>query len=201
MARPSRRLLLACAIGLLAAPARGEDQDLLLRRIDELERRVLELEAERASAGGYGPRPVPGSATDASSLDWTRWVRLSGSANTGYYDGSDASVGPDGSFAVGDARFFVDAELASDVERGDTFLFRSAGMSFEWNLVRLGELENDVGELYGEFQGIADSSWLNLQLGRFQIPVGEAYLRYSGVTGISPSSRIPSGVPGGGTRA
>jgi hypothetical protein len=57
-------------------------------------------------------------------------------------------------------------------------LFRDLGLSFEWNLVRIGRLQNDVGDLYVDFQGVGNSDWLNFQVGRFQIPVGEAYLRY-----------------------
>jgi hypothetical protein len=198
MARPSAALVLACLIGFVPASVRGEDQDPLLRRIDELERRVRELEAERAEARAYGePGTDATSGKDAPSnaADWTRRVRISGSANAGYYNGSEASALPDGSFAVRDARFFVDAELANDVRLGDTVLFRTAGASLEWNLVRLGELDNDVGELYGEFQGIGDSSWLNLQVGRFQIPVGEAYLRYSRGYWDQPFVTNPVGAP------
>jgi hypothetical protein len=63
---------------------------------------------------------------------------------------------------------------------------RNIGATFEWDLVRLGELANDVGELYVDFQGLGDSSWLNAQVGRFQIPVGESYLRYSKGTRDEP---------------
>jgi hypothetical protein len=56
---------------------------------------------------------------------------------------------------------------------------RNIGATAEWNLVRIGELENEVGELYADFQGLAGSSWLSTQVGRFQIPVGENYLRFS----------------------
>lgn len=197
MARTSRGILLACAICCLAAPARAEDQDALLRRIDALERRVQELEAERAGSARANDDFDTDAADppDGSAADWARRVRLSGSANAGYYNGSQASVLPDGSFDVSDARLFVDAELANDVRWGETVLFRNAGASFEWNLVRLAELQNDVGELYGEFQGIADSSWLNAQVGRFQIPVGEAYLRYSRGFWDQPFVTNPVGAP------
>jgi hypothetical protein len=65
------------------------------------------------------------------------------------------------------------------VELGDHVLARDIGFTFEWDLVRLGEVENDLGELFVELQGLGDSDWANVQVGRFQIPVGEAYLRYS----------------------
>ncbi len=201
----SLRLVLPAVLCLLAAAAQAEDQGSLLRRIEELELRVRELEAERAAAteprasagdaGGFDDDPARSEPDSTSAADWTRRVRISGSANAGYYAGSDASVFPDGSFLVGDSRFFVDAELASDVRLGETVVFRNAGASFEWNLVRLGELENDVGELYGELQGILDSPWLNLQVGRFQIPVGEAYLRYSRGYSDQPFVTNPVGGP------
>ena len=78
-----------------------------------------------------------------------------------------------------DARLFVDAELARDVEVADATVVRTIGTTLEWDLVRIGELQNQVGELYVDFQGLADSSWLNAQVGRFQIPLGENYLRFS----------------------
>ena len=58
-------------------------------------------------------------------------------------------------------------------------MVRNIGATVEWDLVRLGELQNQVGELYADFQGLGDSSWLNAQVGRFQIPLGENYLRFS----------------------
>jgi hypothetical protein len=80
---------------------------------------------------------------------------------------------------VWDARFFIDAELGEDVRVADTPLVRNVGFTFEWDLVRLGNLSNRVGELYSDFQGLGDSPWANLQVGRFEIPVGENYLRFS----------------------
>jgi hypothetical protein len=45
--------------------------------------------------------------------------------------------------------------------------------------VRIATLENRVGELYADFQGLGGQEWANVQVGRFQIPVGENYLRFS----------------------
>ena len=61
----------------------------------------------------------------------------------------------------------------------ETTLVRDVGFMFEWDLVRLGSLQNRVGELYVDFQGIGEQDWANVQVGRFQIPVGENYLRFS----------------------
>jgi hypothetical protein len=80
---------------------------------------------------------------------------------------------------IWDARLFADLLLAQNAGPGDAVWLRSAALSFEWNLIRVGRKADDVGETYLELQGLLDSSWLNAQLGRFQIPVGEAYLRYS----------------------
>ncbi len=149
----------------LAATAEPEEK-VTSERIEALETRIEELEA--------------GEAEPAGTLgNWTRRVKLGGSANTGYYWGQSNSVFRDDSFQIWDARIFIDAELGNAARFGETTVLRNVGFSFEWNLVRLGHLENEVGELIVDFQGIADSSWFNLQVGRFQIPVGENYLRFS----------------------
>jgi hypothetical protein len=111
--------------------------------------------------------------------EWTQRVRLSGSASVGYFRRGQLSPQDDDAFEVWDTRLFVDAELAEDVEVADTTVVRNIGATVEWDLVRLGDLQNQVGELYADFQGLAASSWLNAQVGRFQIPLGENYLRFS----------------------
>lgn len=164
--RTSRAIaLLVAMIWPLAALA---DEAELLERIEQLEQRIRDLEANQLQ---------PSRASSASR--WTDHVRLGGSANGGFYGGQqDSGFDPD-SFLLFDARFFVDAQLGEDIRIGERRIFRNLGLSFEWNLLRLGELENDIGELYADFQGFLASDWLNFQVGRFQIPVGEAYLRYS----------------------
>jgi len=161
---------LLLALAAFTCPAAAEDQA-SQARIAELERRVGELEAEAEET------PSRHFASEVSS--WFEHVRLGGSANTGYYDGQQNSVVADNNFLVWDARFFVDVELGQEIRLFNTTLVRNVGFSFEWDLVRLGKLMNDVGELYVDFQGIGDTQWVNLQLGRFQIPVGENYLRFS----------------------
>lgn len=159
----------AISLLILAAPA-AADEAALLEKIERLEQRIQELEAKQESGGG-GSEAV-------RSADWSRRVRIGGSANTGFFGGEpDSLFDPDG-FKIWDARLFVDAYLGEDVRMGDTTLLRDVGLSFEWNLVRVGDLDNDVGDLYVDFQGVAGSDWANLQVGRFQIPVGEAYLQY-----------------------
>jgi hypothetical protein len=155
------------------APERGADAD----RLEELERRVVELEQAEAEAEPEAePAPLPGGAW---LPEWTQRVQLGGSASVGYFRRGQLTPEDSDAFQVWDARLFVDAELAEQVEVADTTLVRSIGATFEWDLVRLGELQNDVGELYADFQGIGDSTWLSTQVGRFQIPVGENYLRFS----------------------
>lgn len=164
-----------CAIPFVAGSAGASADD---ERIAELQRQVRELQDARAADDARRAAPSDSQA-GAGTTDWTRYVRLGGSANTGWYGGQADSVAPDNTFQVRDARFFVDAELGEGLEVAGHTVIRNAGMSFEWNLVRIGMLFNNVGDLYVDLQGIADSPWLNLQVGRFQLPVGEAYLRYS----------------------
>jgi hypothetical protein len=184
-------LWVTAAPGVLAA-----DEAEYLRRIEALERRIEQLEAQQAGQPQAQhtyerqepQEPEESPATDARQTtwrdglgvpEWTKRVSLSGSANAGYFNGEGESIVPDSSFQVWDTRFFVDADLGHDATIGNTTILRNAGFLFEWNLVRLGELENDVGELYADLQGVLGSSWLGVQVGRFQIPVGENYLRYS----------------------
>ncbi|HSJ96697.1 MAG TPA: hypothetical protein VLC53_06485 [Myxococcota bacterium] len=167
--RPEVAAGLALLVALAAAPARAEE-GVTRERLEALERRIAELEAEREERLAREAEEGLG--------DWTRRVRLSGSANAGYFAGSDRSVFDDTSFQVWDARFFLDADLGRDVVLGERPILRNLGLSFEWNLVRLGKLQNDVGELYVDFQGVLGAPWLNVQVGRFYIPFGENYLRF-----------------------
>jgi hypothetical protein len=169
---------------LAAAPAASGDEAALLEKIHQLELRIQDLEANR---------PAPVSATGPP--DWTRNIRLSGSANTGYFGGQKDSLFDPGGFKIWDARIFLDAHLGEDVRMGETTILRDAGLTFEWNLVRIGKLENDVGELYADFQGIGDADWANVQFGRFMIPVGEAYLRYAQGYSNKPFISNPVGGP------
>jgi hypothetical protein len=186
------RALASLALALFAAAASGEDGD----RIAALERRVAQLEAraekaeERARIAEAATARTP-VARERDALP----VRLSGSARFGVYDGQADSTTHDVGASVRDARFFLDAELAEDVRASSHRLGRNVGFSFEWNLVRKGELTNDVGELYIDLQGIGGSPWLNVRPGRFQIPVGEAYKRYSRGEGANPFIHQPVGGP------
>jgi hypothetical protein len=108
-----------------------------------------------------------------------RRVRISGSASGVWFDARpDAQVCCEHQ-QIWDARLFADILLAEDVAIGETPLLRSAAVSFEWNIIRVGGHDDDIGETYLELQGLGDTSWLNAQIGRFQIPVGENYLRFS----------------------
>lgn len=159
---------------LLAAASATGDDAALVEKIERLEQRIDELESQQAQA-----QSDRANAAEASrAADWTRRVRLSGSADTGLWGGQQNSLFDDDGFYIWDARFFVDAALGQDVRMGDYTIFRDLGLSFEWNLVRIGSLQNNVGDLFVDFQGVGGSDWLNFQVGRFQIPVGEAYLQY-----------------------
>lgn len=152
----------------------------LLQSNDDLAQRLSELEKrDRERIRGEEERDL-----GAPLAEWTRRIRLSGSANAGYYRGSDESPFEDTSFQVWDARLFLDADLGRDVRLGEARVARNLGFSFEWNAVRLGEVQGTddptlIGETYVEFQGLGGSSWASAQVGRFQIPVGENYLRFS----------------------
>jgi len=182
--RTSGVVALACLVCAGPAAADAASEAALLKRVEQLELRIQDLEANRPAG--------PGAESSAS---WTQRVRLGGSANTGWYGGQrNSSFDPD-SFLVWDARFFVDADLGRDVRIGDSTVVRNAALSFEWNLVRLGRLMNDVGELFVDFQGLLGRDELNLEVGRFQIPVGEAYLRYSQGYATKPFVTSPVGGP------
>jgi hypothetical protein len=180
-------LVLGLVLGSIAAHAEAAPPAGDADRIEKLEQRVEELEQAEAEHGA-----APGGTW---LPEWTQRVRLSGSASVGYFHLGDLTPHDSNAFEVWDARLFVDAELAEDVKLGTTTAVRNIGATVEWNLVREGELNNDVGELYADFQGIANSSWLNTQVGRFQIPVGEAYLRYSRGYRDNPFISQPVGGP------
>src|SRR5262249_27019859 len=106
-----------------------------------------------------------------------RRVRISGSASGVWWIDTQRDVQvTDEHLEVWDARFFVDVLLLENVSFGGRTWLRSAGISAEWDLIRVGSIDNEIGEAYLELQGVADSSWLNAQLGRFQVPIGENYL-------------------------
>jgi|GEM_PF-3529180 len=126
--------------------------------------------------------------------DLVRRVQLGGFASGVYLDARpDAQLVAD-RHMLWDARLFLDVDLAREVELGGRTWLRSAGLAVEWDLYRLGEREEDLGEAYLELQGVLDSSWLSLQVGRFHTPVGEAYLRYGKGTKDNPF--VTNGVSG-----
>jgi hypothetical protein len=119
------------------------------------------------------------SASVAEEKNWTERVRISGSADLGFFGGGNESVTSDDGFDVWDTRLFVDAELAESVEIGSVPVIRNIGFTFEWNIVRNGSTSNDIGVAYLDFEGLNQSPWLNLRVGRFQPAFGEAYKLYS----------------------
>lgn len=177
---------LVAALMLAAAPAAADEatEARLLERIEQLERRINDIESSQ-----------PSSSESSQAAGWTRHVRLGGSANGGFYGGQENSVYHPDSFLIWDARLFVDADLGENVTLGETTIFRNIGFSFEWDLVRLGRLYNRPGELYADFQGLLSRDSLNFQVGRFQIPVGEAYLRFSHGYAFKPFVSSPVGAP------
>lgn len=197
-----KRISALLALLLFGDPAqsRADDEALLdyvrglEARIEELEANQDRLQAELDQTASSEASPDPALAS-AASRNWSNRIRLSGSASTGWIDGEDHGFYPEGAFQIWDARLFLEADLASDVRMDERLLVRDVGLLFEWNLVRIGELENEVGELYVDLQGVLGSRWLSAQLGRFQIPVGEGYLRYSQGYAQNPFVTNPIGAP------
>jgi hypothetical protein len=151
------------------ADPRAAELDQLYQAVGKLEKRIAELETQQAQAPAVG-------ASGAGA--WAERVRIGGSSNLAFIDGQDYGLFQHGSVKLYDTRFFIDADLARDVRLGDSTAFRDAGFAFEWNLVRVGYLANNLGDVYVDFRGLADQDWLNLDFGRFQIPFGENYLRF-----------------------
>ena len=166
-----------------AANVRAQSEPELREIIERLEKRVEQLETRDADEQAQPANEARALEYDAQDFEkgasWADRIRLSGSASTGWFGGQSDSVTSNDVFEIWDSRFFVEADLARDVKLAETTLVRDIGFMFEWDLVRLGSLQNRVGELYVDFQGIGEQSWANVQVGRFQIPVGENYLRFS----------------------
>jgi hypothetical protein len=180
------RLPLVALLVLAAGSAAADDA----ARFEALEQRVNYLEDELARTRAEW-RAAESDGGDA----WTDRISLSGSAEIGHYGGGSDSVLHDAGYRVWDARLFLDAELGEDIRVGSQPLVRNLGLTAEWNLVRLGDLVNEVGELYLDLQGIGGSPWLNFRPGRFQAPVGEAYPRYGRDAGRDPFISAPLGGP------
>ncbi len=151
-----------------------QNQD-MAQRLEDLEQRDrARAQEENAKQNDFG-----------NLTEWAKRIRISGSANGGYYYGGHETPFDDVNFQVWDLRLFLDADLGRPITLGDTEVARNAGFTFEWNIVRLGKLQDgngtpgQVGETYIELQGLGGSRWFNAQVGRFQIPVGENYLRFS----------------------
>jgi len=161
----------------------------LRQRVTELQRRVEELEAHEESAA----RALL-SAPPAVSAEEGHPVRLGGNATLSWFNGAEDSPFREQGFDVWDARFFLDAELSREVRLDEHVLFRHASLGFEWNLARLANIDNTLGELYVDLRELGGLTWLNAQIGRFQVPVGEAYQRYS--RGIQDNPFITQPVAG-----
>jgi hypothetical protein len=175
IARRVALLALGLALAPLAARAQEtapsqKELDALYETVSRLEHRINELESERA----------PGGGASGGRVDWSERIRLSGSAELDYLQGSGEDYGlyEEGSTQIYDTRIFLDADLGSDARIGESTVFRDAGFSFEWNLIRLGSVRNEVGDMYVDLRGVGGRDFLNLEAGRFQIPFGENYLRF-----------------------
>jgi hypothetical protein len=193
MHRPELALLaLVAAASGLAASARaqasdpGAELERLREQVARLEARVEDLEGRQARAAVRAAAAPSGPARD---------VRLGASATLAWFNGQPGSPFEQSGFDTWDGRLFLDAELARDGLWNEKRVFRSATLSFEWNLIRLGSLANTVGDLYVDLRELGGRPWLNAQLGRFQIPVGENYLRFGRGSADNPFLTNAVGAP------
>ena len=140
-------LTLLC-LGTLApaSSVRAQSESELLDIIHRLEERVEQLETrdqDKDAQPAYEAKALEYQQKDfEKGASWADRVRLSGSAETGWFGGGADSVQPNEEFEIWDSRFFVEAELARDVKLAETTLVRDVGFMFEWDLVRLGSLQN-----------------------------------------------------------
>lgn len=134
------------------------------KKVQDLERRVQELETERrAQPAGLGK--------------WFDRFKLSGNADVVYFTGDDNSIHDEGRFAVESARLFVDVDLARDLRVGKWNFGRAASFYLEWAMYRRTTFRNDFESLYVQLDGILGFESVNARLGRFVIPFGEEYQR------------------------
>jgi hypothetical protein len=192
----SVRIALVLFIAFSANGARAEDPrpdraelERLYDTVNQLERRIVELEGAKSSGSAR--------SGSAGAANWSERIRLSGSAELDYLQGRDTDYGlyDQGSTQIYDARVFLDADLGSDARVGEATVFRDAGFTFEWNLVRLGYTQNDVGDLYVDLRGLMAQEWLNMEVGRFQIPYGENYLRFGKGRAADPFIALTASPP------
>ena len=109
------------------------------------------------------------SASDLSRglPDWLSRTRISGNADFSAHFGQENSHSPDNRLAIENARLFFDFGISE-----------KASFYFEWDIVREFSLENEVGQMYVQWDRLFDFKELNLRVGRFPIPFGEEYLRF-----------------------
>ena len=191
---PTRRMAALVALSLLvlvARDVRAEDPkpsdpelERLYETVEKLENRIVELESSNAK-----------SSEHRGSVNWSERVRLSGSAELDYLQGGNYGLHEYTSTQIYDARVVRDADLGSDARIADTTVYRDAGFTFEWNLVRLGYTQNNIGDLYVDLRGLLAQEWLNLEVGRFQIPFGENYLRFGRGRATDPFVALSASPP------
>ena len=157
--------------------------------VRELRDRVDQVERERL----VGARDALRTAPEAGS--WTDRIRLGGRASINWQTGEDQSPFDEGGFQIWDARFFLDAVLAQDLQLAGRPLIEHASFTFEWDYLRLGRVVDRPGEVYVDLRGLVGRDWLNVQAGRFQLPFGEGYLRFSRGVHRNPFISTTVGVP------
>jgi hypothetical protein len=184
--RASQRALAVAltAAAASAAPGAARAQGVVGDGVTAFERQV---DAVHEVVDGWLDRTGPFG-------DVVRRVHVGGFASGIHFDAQDDAQLGEPDTELWDARLFVDVDLAGELSLGGRTWLRSAGLSAEWNVYRLGYRDDDLGEAYLELQGLLDSSWANVQAGRFHIPVGEAYLRYGKGTKDNPF--VTNGVSG-----
>jgi hypothetical protein len=183
--------LVTAAVFCSAMPSRADDTNLdaqvqLLREqnamlqqqlqkqsqsLDALTQKVQDLEAansERQSA-------TVDNSTPAKSGFSLGKVNLSGEGGVGFQKTGPEGFSPNSSFAVDEARLFLDAPIWKDV-----YFYSEVDLATPEN----NNAQVNLGELYLDFEDVSQlwghDDQLNVRAGRMNIPFGEEYLtRYA----------------------
>jgi hypothetical protein len=133
--------------------------------IQELTRKVSDLEARQTAAGAETPVTKPWALPDLGKL------HVSGEGGVAFFHTGSKGAFPNKEFRVDEAKLFVETPIWNDI-----YFFT------ELNITTREEPDTymRIGELYLDFENLGRwfnrDRWLNLRVGRFDIPFGEEYL-------------------------
>ena len=133
--------------------------------IDELNRKVSDLQGKPAPAEELSPKPRSWLPDNFGKL------HISGEGGVAFLDSGREGQFPHKEFTIDEAKLFFETPLWNDV-----YFFS------EVNVVTREEGGDylRIGELYLDFENLGrwfnHDRWLNLRVGRFDIPFGQEYL-------------------------